>query len=161
MRQSGIAALSSYPCIRHLGPFVWRPETPFSIKPHSKPIRYLRYGRSVYHYQLHLEETTAAARAGFRRGGERGLLESLYIARKQLYGDGKLAGTPLAEICVRLGKREEALQLIQSDYANHRAEFLWTLTDANLMAFKSDPRYQELPGKLNFPHPPSASQQIN
>lgn len=49
-----------------------------------------------------LKETTAAAHAGFRRNGEHGLLESLYIARKKLYGDGKLAGTPLAEICVRL-----------------------------------------------------------
>ena len=56
-----------------------------------------------------------------------------------------------------LGKREEALQLIQSDYANHRAEFLWTLTDPGLMTLKSDPRYRELLGKLNFPLPPAAS----
>jgi len=108
-----------------------------------------------------LKESIAAARAGFRRDGERGLLESLYLARKKLYDDGKLAGTPLAEICIRLGKKEEALKLVQHDYANRRAEFLWTLTDTDLMTLKSDPRYQELLGKLNFPHPPLASHQIN
>jgi len=105
-----------------------------------------------------LMETTAAARAGFRRGGEGGLLNDLYLARKRLYADGKLAGTPVAEICVRLGRKEEALHLIQDDFAHHRAEFLWTLTVPDLLTLKSDPRYQELINKLNFPIPPASSQ---
>jgi hypothetical protein len=101
-------------------------------------------------------ETTAAARAGFRRGGEEGLLNDLYLARKRLYAGGKLAGTPAAEICVRLGKKEEALHLIKDDFAHHRAEFLWTLTVPDLLTLKSDPRYQELINKLNFPIPPAS-----
>lgn len=105
-----------------------------------------------------LMETTAAARAGFRRGGEEGLLNNLYLARKRLYADGKLAGTPVAEICVRLGKKEEALHLIQDDFAHHRAEFLWTLTVPDLLTLKNDPQYQELMSKLNFPAPPTSSQ---
>ena len=105
-----------------------------------------------------LMETTAAARAGFRRGGEEGLLNDLYLARKRLYEDGKLAGTPVAEICVRLGKKEEALRLIQDDFAHHRAEFLWTLTVPDLLTLKNNPRYQELINKLNFPTPPTSSQ---
>ena len=108
-------------------------------------------------HDLLLKRAIAAASVRFRRDGERGLLESLYASRKRLYDDGKLAGTPLAEICVRQGKKEEALHLVQLDYANHRAEFLWTLTDQDLMTLKSDPRYQQLLVKLNFPPPPAPS----
>jgi len=104
-----------------------------------------------------LKKTIATANLQFRSHGERGLLESLYVSRKKLYDDGRLAGTPLAEICVRQGKKEEALRLVQSDYANHRAEFLWTLTDPDLMTLKSDPHYQQLLVKLNFPPPPAPS----
>jgi hypothetical protein len=104
-----------------------------------------------------LKETTAAARAGFRRDGERGLLRDLYEARKRLYTDGKLAGEELAQTCVRLGKKDEALQLLQDDFAHHRADLLAVLTDPELMTLKSDPRYEELVRNLNFPSPPTAS----
>jgi tetratricopeptide (TPR) repeat protein len=105
-----------------------------------------------------LTETTAAARAGFHRDGERGLLHDLYIARKKAHTDGKLAGAPVAEICVRLGKKEEALNLIEDDFDHHRAEFLWILSAPDLIALKGDKRLQEMMSKLNFPGPPSVSQ---
>lgn len=105
-----------------------------------------------------LMETTAAARTGFRRDGEPGLLHDLYIARKKEYADARLAGTPVAEIGLRIGRRDEALRLIHDDFAHHRAEFLWILTDPELMTLKSDPRCQELLNKLNSPAPPASSQ---
>ena len=108
-------------------------------------------------HDLLLKKTIAAASARFRSDGERGLLQSLYTSRKKLYDDGKLAGTPLAEVCIRMGKKEEAIHLVQRDYASRRSEFLWTLTDPDLMTLKSDPRYQELLVKLNFPPPPATS----
>ena len=104
-----------------------------------------------------LNELTATARAGFHRDGERGLLRNLYLARKKLYEDGKTGGTALAETCVRMGKNDEALQLLQEDFAQHRAEFLWMLTSPDLLTLKSDPRYQTLLGKLNYPAPPAAA----
>jgi hypothetical protein len=112
---------------------------------------------SLTHDQV-LKETTAAARAGFHRDGESGLLHDLYMARKKKYAEAKLAGTPVAEIGLRIGRRDEALRLIHDDFAHHRAEFLWILTDTDLMTLKSDPRYQELLNKLNFPAPPASSQ---
>ena len=105
-----------------------------------------------------LKETTATARAGFRRDGETGLLHDLYMARKRKYAEAKLAGTAVAEIGLRIGRRDEALRLIYDDFAHHRAEFLWILTDPELLTLKSDPRYQELINKLNYPAPPTSSQ---
>lgn len=105
-----------------------------------------------------LKETTAAARAGFRRDGETGLLHDLYMARKKKYAEAKLAGTAVAEIGLRIGRRDEALRLVHDDFAHHRAEFLWILTDPELMTLKSDPRYQQLINKLNYPAPPTSSQ---
>jgi hypothetical protein len=98
-----------------------------------------------------LKETTAAARAGFERDGERGLLHDLYVAQKKLYAEGKLAGYFAAGTCVRLGRKEEALQLLRDDYDRHRAEFLYARTDLDLLTLKDEPGYQELMGKLRFP----------
>ncbi|MDR3741077.1 MAG: hypothetical protein P4L40_18825 [Terracidiphilus sp.] len=111
----------------------------------------------IMHDQV-LKATIANARSEFRRDGERGMLDALYLARKKLYLDGKLAGTPLAEVCIRLGLRDEAVQLIQHDYDQHRAEFLWILAEPEFATLKSDQRYMELLKKLNFPAPPSMAQ---
>jgi tetratricopeptide (TPR) repeat protein/predicted DNA-binding transcriptional regulator AlpA len=105
-----------------------------------------------------LIETTAAARAGFDRDGERGLLHDLYLDQKELHAKGKISGTLLAETCVRLGRKEEALQLLQDDYDHHRAEFLWTLTDRGLLTLKDEPAYRELVNKLHFPAPPAVAE---
>ena len=43
---------------------------------------------------------------------------------------------------------------LQDDYDRHRAEFLWLLTDLELLTLKDEPRYQELIKKLHFPTPP-------
>jgi tetratricopeptide (TPR) repeat protein len=105
-----------------------------------------------------LIETNTAARTGFRRDGERGLLHDLYLDQKELYAKGKLPGAPFAETCLRLGRKGEALQLLQNDYDQHRAEFLWILTDQNLLTLRNEPGYRELVNKLNFPAPPSVAE---
>jgi tetratricopeptide (TPR) repeat protein len=106
-------------------------------------------------HNQYLRDTTAAARSGFRRNSELGLLKSLYAARKNLYTNGKIAGVILAECSLRLGKREEALQLIEDDFVHRRAEFLAVLTDPDLMTLQSDSRYQELVKRLHIPASPT------
>jgi tetratricopeptide (TPR) repeat protein len=100
-----------------------------------------------------LTETIAASRAGYLRDGERGLVHDLYATQERLHGEGKLAGGPLERTCIRLGKKEEALRLLEDDYAHHRAEFLWLLTDTDLQTLRDEPRFQALLNKLHFPAP--------
>jgi len=98
-----------------------------------------------------LKVTNAAAREGFRRGGERGLLSYLYQAQKKFHDQGKLTGTELAGTCIRLGKREEALQLLREDYQNHRELFLFIRSDYILRELKDEPGFQELIRDLHVP----------
>ncbi len=102
-----------------------------------------------------LEAITAAAREGLSRGGERGLLESLYTMQHKYYTAGKFAGPYLARTCVRMGKKDEALQLLRADYANHTPEFLIIRADLVLAELKDEPAYWALLKNLHVPSPES------
>ena len=98
-----------------------------------------------------LMDTLAKARAGYALDGERGLLRNLYNAQTKYYAAGKTPGMTLARTCLRIGKKEQALQLMQEDYARHSAAFLWCLSDPDFLSLKDDPKYKELLKKINFP----------
>jgi excisionase family DNA binding protein len=98
-----------------------------------------------------LKETLTAARVGYSHGGERGLLRSLYASQRNYYAIGKLPGTILAHTCIPMGKKEEALQIMQDEYDRHSAVFLAYLSDPDLVTLKDEPRYKALIKKLDFP----------
>jgi tetratricopeptide (TPR) repeat protein len=100
-----------------------------------------------------LEAITAAARQGFQRSGEPGLLRALYVIQKKCYTDGNYPGTYLAKTCMLLGKKEEALQLLRADYARHSAAFIAIRGDQILSGLKGEPAYWELIKDLQFPAP--------
>lgn len=54
-----------------------------------------------------VKDTTAAARKGYQRDGERGLFRDLYLAQKKSHEEGKLPGTFLAITCAQSGKKRE------------------------------------------------------
>jgi tetratricopeptide (TPR) repeat protein len=100
-----------------------------------------------------LEETTAAAKAGFQRDGELGLFHELYLTQKKFYAENKLPGTFLAITCVRLGKKEEALQLLRQEYDRHSAAFLMVRQNLELLSLSKEPGYQDLLSKIHSPVP--------
>lgn len=102
---------------------------------------------SLKHDEI-LSEITQAALSGFRRDGERGLVESIYVARKKFDLKGDEEAPSLAEICLRLGKREEAIQLLQNQF-EHRKALSGLLSNPDLDALKTDPRYRQLIAKIN------------
>jgi tetratricopeptide (TPR) repeat protein len=102
-----------------------------------------------------LKTTTAAARAGFRKEGERGLFRELYLSQKELYEQGKLAGTFLAMTCARMGRKQEALELLEREYEKHSATFLMLKDNPDLVLLKDEPGYQELLRKIHIPAPDS------
>ncbi len=66
-----------------------------------------------------LSEIVAAARAGYERAGSRGLLQALYEKQKFYYAAGKLHAVLLAKTCMVLGRRQEALDLMEDAYRHH------------------------------------------
>jgi len=106
----------------------------------------------ISHDQV-LKDATTAAREGFQQDGERGLFRSLYLAQKKAYGEGRLPATYLAITCARLGRREEAVQLLREDYDKHNATFLMYRQHLELLTLKDEPGYQELARKIHIPAP--------
>ncbi len=104
-----------------------------------------------------LKDVIASARAGYAHGGSRGLLNALYAKQKEYYRAGKLHVTTLASTCVLMGKRQEALQLLEDAYSRHDIEVLACLSHPDLRSLKSEPRYVALVKKINVPQPSSAS----
>jgi hypothetical protein len=104
-----------------------------------------------------LREITAAARAGFQRSGERGLLEDLYAAQKRLYAAGSLPGVLLAKTAMRLGRKDEALQWLRRDDEQHRPEFIYIREDPDLLPLHDDPVFRELRSKIHAPRPEEAA----
>jgi tetratricopeptide (TPR) repeat protein len=100
------------------------------------------------------KDIVTAARAGYAQGGEKGLLNNLYAKQKEYYLTGKLQGTILAITCVMMGRTQEALQLLEEDYARHDATVFFCLSNPELLTLKDEPQYRALVRKINFPSTP-------
>jgi hypothetical protein len=82
------------------------------------------------------------------------LLHDLYAKQKEYYSAGKLSATMLAKTCVMMGRKQEALQLLEESYARHEEYVLSCLVQPDLLTLKDEPRYKELVKKINFPPAP-------
>jgi tetratricopeptide (TPR) repeat protein len=98
-----------------------------------------------------LKDIIAAARAGYARGGQQGMLEETYARQREYYLAGKLWGTPLARTCTRMGKKQEALLLLEEGYNRHDPHVLECLTHFDLLSLRREPRFKALVKKFNFP----------
>ena len=79
------------------------------------------------------------------------MLKNLYVKQKQYYLAGKLWGTILAKTCVMMGRKQEALQLLEEGYAHRESNVLFCLTHLDLLTRKDEPRYKALVKKINLP----------
>jgi tetratricopeptide (TPR) repeat protein len=93
-----------------------------------------------------LKDIVAAAQIGYTHDGERGLLQALYEKQKKYYPDGRVSAADFAETCDRLGKRAEALRLIQEACARHDTLALV----AKLPSLKNDPQYKALMSRFRL-----------
>jgi hypothetical protein len=101
-----------------------------------------------------LRDIISSAQTGYKRAGGRGLLQELYAKQKEYYLAHKLSGTWLAKTCVVMGRKEEALHLLEMAYANHESEVLSCLSHPDLLLLKKEPRYKALVAEMRFPmHP--------
>jgi len=97
-----------------------------------------------------LRDIVASAREGYERNGGRGLLDSLYLKQKDYYRQGKFMGTLLAKTCVLMGRKQEALDLLEDAYARHEPMVLVCLLDRELLTLNDEPRFQALIERINL-----------
>jgi tetratricopeptide (TPR) repeat protein len=126
-----------------------------SLQLHDYPA-YLKEGQKAAEIKKDpvLSEIIASARAGYARNGQRGLLKGLYEKQEEYYASGSLHGAMLAITCVIMGKRQEALHLLEVAYDSHEMDALWCLQAPALITLKNEPRYKALVKKINFPAGP-------
>jgi tetratricopeptide (TPR) repeat protein len=107
-----------------------------------------------------LKDIIGSAQTGYAQDGERGLLNNLYARQEEYHLAGKFPGATLAITCVMMGKKQEALQLLEEGYDHRDIFVLASATDPLLASLRGDPRYQALLAKLDFhptPGQPSAN----
>jgi gamma-glutamyl:cysteine ligase YbdK (ATP-grasp superfamily) len=108
-----------------------------------------------------MKDIVASARAGYAKEGGPGMLKSLHAKQKQYYLAGKLDGTTLAETCILMGKRQEALDLLEAAYNRHEIEVLAVLSHPGLRTMKDEPRYQALLTRIHFPMRPADTRPLD
>jgi len=96
-------------------------------------------------------EIIASTREAYTKQGESGLLKEFYRKQKEYYDEGKYPPGLLSIACVAIGKRQEAITLLEFAYDHHEPAALWGLTDPVLRTLKDEPRYRALVKRINFP----------
>ncbi len=145
---------------KFLSPHRYLAEMYMTLRDYPNFVRESERAAELSHDEV-LKATTAAAKAGFRQDGERGLLRKLYLSQKNFYTEGKLAGTFLAITCAQLGKKDEALHLLREDYERHDAVFLMIRQSLILLTLQQEPSYQQLLRKIHSPPPATTDEPTN
>ena len=96
-----------------------------------------------------MEDVIASARAGYAHGRDRGLLNALYAKQGEYFREGKVHAAMFAATCVLMGKKQEAVTILEDAYNQHDIEFLAMLSHPDLRTLKDEPRYQALARKID------------
>jgi len=113
-------------------------------------------GESETSAELHndaaLKDLTTAVRAGYAQGGQRGLSKVLFAKAESCDPSTDMPRVWRAFACVRLGKNQEALQLLEEASANNDPNFGSWLSPGVLRAWtpiENEPRFRALLNKIN------------
>jgi TolB-like protein/Flp pilus assembly protein TadD len=114
---------------------------------HEPAIAALRKGVNLWPGTSPLVLLGEAYAAAEQRDDAQKVLEQLFVLSKERY----VTPYGVARIYNALGKKEEALQWLETSY-QHQAEWLLLLNvDARFDDLRSNPRFQDLMGQMNFP----------
>src|SRR5207245_6268604 len=93
---------------------------------------------------------SSAVGAAFKFFGDQGFLLSLLVHLLQRPPEQRFP-YELPRLYARLGKKEEGLKWLEKAYAEHRSGMLFSKSDPVLDSWRSDPRFQSLQRRMNFP----------
>jgi tetratricopeptide (TPR) repeat protein len=108
------------------------------------------------HNDAALRELTAAVRTGYAQGGERGLSRALFAKAESCDPSTDMPRVWRAFACVRLGKNQEALQLLEEASANHDPNFGSWFSPGVYPAWtpiENEPRFRALLKNINGQSP--------
>lgn len=102
-----------------------------------------------------LKDIIESARSGYLHSGPDGMLAAVYAMQKQYSREGKISAVYLAITCVTMGRRQEALQILEDAFAR-RDQYVVSsmLSDPVLLMMKDEPRYGALLKRIHFPPSP-------
>ena len=96
-------------------------------------------------------ELVAKAEKVFSTLGYEGLVRWEIEFEKQNAQRGAMSSATIAHHYVRLGEEEKALYWLWKAYEHHTRGLIYLKVEPNFDPFRSDPRFQELVRRMNFP----------
>jgi len=109
-----------------------------------------RKAAALLHDQPRLE-IVAAGEKGLARGGAPGMWSAILKVQQRLHADGKVSAYDLARTYAALGRKQEALEDLQTAYQQHEPELVSMRVDVALAGLHSEPRFRELLSQVGLP----------
>jgi Tfp pilus assembly protein PilF len=109
-----------------------------------------RKSATLLHDQARLD-IVAAGEKGLARGGAQGMWSDMLKEQQRLHGDGKETAYNLARTCASLGRRQEALDYLQTAYQQREPELVSMRVDLQLSSLHDEPRFREILAQVGLP----------
>jgi Tfp pilus assembly protein PilF len=96
-------------------------------------------------------EIVAAGEKGLARDGAQGMWSDTLKEQQRLHADGKESAFNVARTCALLGRKQEALDNLQSAYQQHEPELVSMRVDVALARLHDEPRFREILARVGLP----------
>src|SRR5271156_1497263 len=109
-----------------------------------------RKAATLLHDQARLEIVSAGEK-GLARGGAQGMWSDMLKEQQRLHADGKETAFNLARTCASLGRKQEALDNLQTAYQQREPELVSMRVDVQLSSLHDEPRFREILAQAGLP----------
>src|SRR5271156_6014572 len=109
-----------------------------------------RKAATLLHDQARLDIVTAGEK-GLARGGALGMWSAMLKEQQRLRADGKESAYNLARTYAMLGRKQEALDDLQTAYREHETELVSVRIDVMLTTLRDEARFREILAEVGLP----------
>ena len=109
-----------------------------------------RKAATLLHDQGQLDIVTAGEK-GLARGGAQGMWSAMLKEQQRLRADGKESAYSLARTYALLGRKQEALDELQTAYREHEPALMSIRIDVALVSLHDEARYREILTEVGLP----------
>lgn len=109
-----------------------------------------RKAATLLHDQGQLDIVTAGEK-GLARGGAQGMWSAMLKEQQRLRADGKESAYSLARTYALLGRKQEALDELQTAYREHEPALMSIRIDVALVSLHDEARYREILAEVGLP----------
>ena len=109
-----------------------------------------RKAATLLHDQARLDIVTAGEK-GLARGGAQGMWSAMLKEQQRLRAAGKESAYNLARTYALLGRKQEALDYLQTAYQQHETELVSMRVDGGLASLHDEPRFREILAEVGLP----------